>query len=431
MKKGFWTLRYTIINVLYFAAFCTIHAYATVFLLDRGFTNTMVGVALAVSNILAVLGQPLVAGMIDKSERITNRKVLLCSVLIILTGVLLLMAVGNNIPLVFALYVIIYTVQFISMSIMIAMSFEYQAGGCEHNFGLARGLGSAGFAVTSAITGRIMAQKGPVINLYITSVVMILMFVAVFTFRRRGDTTDAPVKLGGEIDGGVKPDEGSVKPDAGEIDGGVKPNSGEEPINNFFDFIRTYPTFMLFLLGAALCFFSHNMLNDYLILIIRNLGGGETELGYASFLQAILELPVMAVMAGLLKKINVKAILVFSTVAFFIKVVIMYLATGLGGMYLSQSFQLFAYAVFIPATAFYSDRIMREKDKVKGQAYVNCAITLGGVFSSLICGKILDVNGVSYMLFIGMIVAFVGAVISALALVKGNDGKSKAMASET
>lgn len=402
MKKGFWTLRYTIINVLYFAAFCTIHAYATVFLLDRGFTNTMVGVALAVSNILAVLGQPLVAGMIDKSERITNRKVLLCSVLIILTGVLLLMAVGNNIPLVFALYVIIYTVQFISMSIMIAMSFEYQARGCEHNFGLARGLGSAGFAVTSAITGRIMAQRGPGINLYITAVVMILMFVAVFTFRRRGDTTDAPVKLGGEIDGGVKP------------------NSGEEPINNFFDFIRTYPTFMLFLLGAALCFFSHNMLNDYLILIIRNLGGGETELGYASFLQAILELPVMAVMAGLLKKINVKAILIFSAVAFFLKVVIMYFATGLGGMYLSQSFQLFAYAVFIPATAFYSDRIMREKDKVKGQAYVNCAITLGGVFSSLICGKILDVNGVSYMLFIGMIVAFVGAVISALALVKGN-----------
>ena len=36
-KKHFWTLRYTLINVTYFAAFCTVHAYAAVYLLDRGF----------------------------------------------------------------------------------------------------------------------------------------------------------------------------------------------------------------------------------------------------------------------------------------------------------------------------------------------------------------------------------------------------------
>lgn len=394
MKKGFWTLRYTIINILYFVAFCTVHAYATVFLLDRGFSNTMVGIALAVSNILAVLGQPMVAGIIDKSERITNRKVLMGAILVILAGSVLLMAAGNSIPIVFILYVIIYTVQFISMSIMIAMSFEYQAGGCAHNFGLARGLGSAGFAVTSAITGGIMARRGPGINLYITSVVMILMFVAVFTFKLEGNAQSSSDSVNSSED------------------------TGDEPTNNFFDFVRKYPAFMLFLLGAALCFFSHNMLNDYLIQIIRNLGGGETELGYASFLQAILELPVMAVMAWLLRKIDVKFVLVISAVAFFVKVVIMYFATGLGGMYLSQSFQLLAYAVFIPATAFYSDRIMKEKDKVKGQAYVNCAITLGGVFSSLICGKILDVKGVSFMLFIGMIVALFGAIIAAAAMMK-------------
>ncbi len=397
MKKGNWTIRYTLINVMYFAAFCTVHAYATVFLLDRGFTNTMVGIALAISNILAVLGQPLVAGIIDKSERITNRRVLMAAIIIILAGTLLLMISGNNIPLVFTLYVIIYTVQFISMSMMIAMSFEYQSAGCAHNFGLARGLGSAGFAVTSAITGGIMERRGPGINLYITAVVMVLMFIAVYTFKL---TDNSKVRFDKQKD-----EEGDISlPD------------DEAPANNFFAFAKRYPAFMLFLLGAALCFFSHNLLNDYLIQIIRNLGGGETELGYASFLQAILELPVMAVMAYVLRKISVKAVLTFSAVAFFVKVLIMYFATGLGGMYLSQSFQLFAYAVFIPATAVYSDRIMKEKDKVKGQAYVNCTMTLGGVFSSLICGKILDVSGVELMLLVGAIVAAAGAAISAVAM---------------
>ena len=139
---------------------------------------------------------------------------------------------------------------------------------------------------------------------------------------------------------------------------------------------------------------------------------------FAKHVSGVLELPVMAVMAGILRKISVKVVLIFSSVAFVLKVVIMYLATGLGGMYISQSFQLFAYAVFIPATAYFSDKIMKEKDKVKGQAYVNCAITLGGVFSSLICGRILDKSGVSVMLALGIAVAVAGALIAAGAMIK-------------
>ena len=63
-----WTLRYTLINVLYFVAFCTIHAYAAVFLLDKGFNNTQVGLALAISNILSVIGQPLVSDNVAQRD---------------------------------------------------------------------------------------------------------------------------------------------------------------------------------------------------------------------------------------------------------------------------------------------------------------------------------------------------------------------------
>ena len=173
---------------------------------------------------------------------------------------------------------------------------------------------------------------------------------------------------------------------------------------------------MLFLLGVACCFFSHNMLNDFLIQIIRRLGGGATELGYASFLQAILELPVMALIVFVLRKINAKIVLMVSVVAFLIKVAVMYFATGLPGMYLSQSIQLFAYAVFIPTSAYYADKIMKGGDKVKGQAYINSAITLGGVFSNIVCGPVLDRHGVPAMLLVGIAVCFAGVVISAISM---------------
>ena len=390
MKNKNWSLRYTLINVFYFVAFATVHGFAAVFLLSKGFTNTEVGIALALSNILSVAGQPLIAGIVDKSDKVTNRRVLMASAAIMLLGAFGLCFINRPKALIFVLYVLIYTVQFIAMSFLIAISFEYRAAGCNHNFGLARGLGSASFAVTAAVMGPIMEQNGPAVNMYVTVGVMALLFLVVFFFK--------------------------MPPEAAAEARRSQDNADEAPTNNIVEFIRKYPMFMLFLLGVSCCFFSHNMLNDYLIQIIRHLGGGETELGYASFLQAILELPVMALIVFVLRKINAKVVLMVSIVAFLIKVTAMYFATGLPGMYLSQSIQLFAYSVFIPTSAYYADKIMKGGDKVKGQAYINSAITLGGVFSNIVCGPVLDKHGVPATLMVGMAVCLAGVIICSISM---------------
>ena len=106
MKNRFWTLRYTLINILYFAAFCTIHAYAGVFLLDKGFTNTQVGLALAISNILSVFGQPLVAGIIDRGKFLTNRITVMISSLFLLVGSVALLFVSSEKVPIFAIFVL-------------------------------------------------------------------------------------------------------------------------------------------------------------------------------------------------------------------------------------------------------------------------------------------------------------------------------------
>jgi PPP family 3-phenylpropionic acid transporter len=161
------------------------------------------------------------------------------------------------------------------------------------------------------------------------------------------------------------------------------------------------------------------MINDFMIQIIRNLGGGESELGYANFLQAILELPVMALIGLVLKKITSGRLLIVSGVAFFIKILILIFATNMIGMYVSQSFQLFAYAVFIPAAAYYVNEMMSEMDQVKGQAFITSAITVGGVFSNLISGVILDNLGIKVMLITGTVICLVGVVIAIYAIRMG------------
>ena len=105
MKKDHsWTLRYTLINVTYFIAFCTIHAYAAVYLLDRGFTNTQIGILLALSNVVSAILQPLVAAIIDKQGFFTNRNVMMICAALIAAGSLLLLFADSVKAVVFIVF---------------------------------------------------------------------------------------------------------------------------------------------------------------------------------------------------------------------------------------------------------------------------------------------------------------------------------------
>ncbi|MBO4265720.1 MAG: MFS transporter [Lachnospiraceae bacterium] len=384
-------------NVTYFAAFCTLHAYAAVFLLSRGFTNTQVGILLAVANITSALFQPLVAGIIDKKGWLTNRRFILISCLIILAGSVLLRFINGNMPVIFVVYALIYMIQFAYQPVMTALCFEYQKMGCNIFYGLARGLGSAGFAVTSALIGRAVEKSGATLLMTVTAVIMVISAIAVFFFRPSDKITPA----------GDESRDHKEEP--------VKETAKQGGVKRFF---ADYPAYGFFIAATVFFFFGHNMINDFMIQIVRSLGGGETELGYANFLQAILELPVMALIGFVLRKVSPAKLLCFSGVAFFIKILILVFAPDMAWLFISQGFQLFAYAVFIPASAYYVSQTMADSDQVKGQAYFTSAITIGGVFSNLISGVILDHLGIRPMLITGTAVALAGVLTAFAALRK-------------
>ena len=241
--------------------------------------------------------------------------------------------------------------------------------------------------------------------LFVNIITMLLSALIIFTFKKPVPKTDSGLDS--------ETDAVDEKSPAKSDDGAVEKSAAH---NNIGDFARTYPAFMLFLVGTICFYFAHNMINDFMIQIIRSLGGGEKELGYSNFLQAILELPVMALIGFVLKKISSRKMLVFSGAAFFVKILILLFAGNMAVFYCSQSMQLFAYAVFIPAAAYYVSQNMEELDQVKGQAYITSAITLGGVFSNLISGVILDHFGIMPMLLTGTVVCGVGVLIAFFAM---------------
>lgn len=395
----FWTARYAVINATYFMGFCGVHAYASVFMLERGFTNSQIGVLLAFANIFSVVVQPVIAGLIDGPGRLTNRRAACACTAVLIVLSLALSVVQREKAAIFLIFMLIYMIQMAYQPIIIAMNFEYAERGCPINFGLARGLGSIGFAAYSPVLGNLLERCNVSVIHIGNAVVLTVSLLFLFTFR-------LPEKTGGSEGGGEKESGGEPKRSAH---------------NNFLDFARHYPGFMLFLLATVLIFFAHNMINDYLIQVITPLGATEKHVGYATSMAALVELPTMAFFVKMTKKIRCERLLLLSTVIFTVKVALLFLAKDIAGVFVSQFCQVGAYALFIPASAYYASMIMEKFDQVKGQAYVNCAITLSGTFSGLICGRVLDMAGPKVMVLCGVAASFLGTVLTAAAV----GGKSK------
>ncbi|MBR6488897.1 MAG: MFS transporter [Clostridiales bacterium] len=384
--RSFWTLRYIIINATYFAVYSGIHAYASVFLLEKGFTNTLIGITLALANILSVIFQPFVAGLIDKQGKLTNRNVSMVSAAILLAGSILLLFIKNGIVAIFIIFTLIYMVQMVYQPIITAMYFEYEAAGCHIYYGLARGLGSCGFAVVSVFTGMMIGKFGVTILMILDIIFLTIALIVLYFFKKPAVAASAQT------------------------------SETEVAHNNILVFTKTYPAFMLFVVAGVCFFFAHNAINDYMIQIITPLGGTEASMGTAVFIAAILELPTMALINKIMKKISVKNLLLISGTAFLIKTLLMLVAPNMAVVYISQAMQIFAYAIFIPAGAYFVNQTMAKFDQVKGQAYINCSITLGGVFSSLVCGRLLDIRGPHFMLIVSLAVTTIGLVIAFVAL---------------
>lgn len=381
-NNGRWTLRYAAINALYFAGFCGIHAYASVFLLAHGFTNGQIGVLLAIANLTSVVLQPIVAAAIDKQGKVTNRNISMICTAILLAGSVVLLLYKNTFPVIFITYILIFMIQMLYQPLIIAMNFEYGQAGCRINFGLARGLGSVGFAIYSTLMGNILGKFG-VDSLQVADIlVLVLLLLALFTFRL---PEQVPLYTNRQAET-------------------VQGKNGS--------FVRKYYRFMIYLVATVCFFYAHSLSNDFLIQIITPLGGNARDLGYVVSIAALLELPTMAGFMKLSEKIDCGILLLLSGIFFFLKILTLFFAANMLQVYLSYVLQIASYAMFIPASAYYVHHIMEAHDQVKGQALINCAITLGGVTSNLVCGYVLDHGGPKVMVGIGAAVCLAGVLIS-------------------
>lgn len=390
------TVRYSLMQALYWMIFGIVIAYAPVYLPAKGFSLGTVGILIAAASTAGALLQPVVGSMADRSHTLSLSRLsaFLCLPLIAAgIGTVFFGRIGtllSSAVMICAITVILPLVNSVGM--------YYNRCGLRCDYGTARAMGSLAFAGVSlgmnTYIGWFGAGRIPLAAAALSGLFLALLL----------SSPTPPGLLPTTMEPADEADTGSARA-----------------------FLDRYPGFFLILSAVVLIFGFHTLTSTYLIQLIRHVGGSERELGLTMGLAAVVELPAMIFFLRLEKRFGSAAVLKASGLFWVMKALAYALSAQVSHIYGAQLFHALSFAPFMPALVYYSHGRMRDSDQVKGQSLMTTANTLGGVLGNTAGGFLADRFGVPVLLIAGVLLAMAGS----LALFGGIAGQRRAARAHT
>ena len=387
MKRSL-NVSYGAIQGTYWMYYGVAISFASVFLLDKSYTNSEIGVIMAAASILAVALQPLLADAADRSKRIS---------LIGITCIISIGLIAATASLYFfpekalslsVIFIIIAALHTSLQPLINSTAFYLCESGHEVNFGVARSSGSVAYAVFCAILGSMVTNYGT--GIIPAAGVGVLLLLLLFLWVTRSFYQKCV----------------SSRP----LDRDTKDFQKEEPIR-LNDFVKRNRLFILFSFGIMLVFFQNSVFNTYLLQILANVGGNSSQMGWLFSFMALLELPGFVFFSQLKKIFSCQMMLKIAAVAFLFKVFLCWIAPSVGFIFMAFLFQLISFPIFLAGSVHLVDEVMEKGEAVKGQSCVTGMITLSTVFASLLGGVILDLSGASLLLMLSTALCVMGTLI--------------------
>ena len=370
---------YTAHQVTYWAAAAGVVSFATAFLLGKGFAPAAVGTMLAVGNLLSCAAQPLLANFADR----TGGNVLKWMTASLTAVCILCFGVVQMLPLSGFLFGAVYLLGVFAldamMPLMNALSVSYTENGYRLNYGFSRGIGSLGYSLSALLIGRLMAQRGidwmiwVSLALLVLNVLVVLAYPTLHTAQREREEATECCTIGA--------------------------------------FFVKYRWYCFSLVGVMLLAMFHAMTENYLIEVVRPLGGDSGSVGVALFIATAAEMVVLVCFDGVRRHIRDTWLLKFAGLSFLLKAVLLLIAPGVTSIYFIQILQATSYAFLSPTQLYYARSRIGMADMVKGQAFITASYTLGCAMGNFAGGQILQYFSVPVMLFAGIVMAALGTLV--------------------
>ena len=123
-------------------------------------------------------------------------------------------------------------------------------------------------------------------------------------------------------------------------------------------------TFICLMIGFCLANMNNAAVATYTVNIIKKLGGTDTILGFANFVSAASEMPVMLLFGYFMKKGNCIRLLKISALFFMIKPLVLLNASVLPVAFLGLGLQGLSFGMFTPAAVYFVNSSLSPEHRV-------------------------------------------------------------------
>ena len=379
-------LDFSIIQATFWMLYSTAGIFVSVFMLDKGYTNSSIGLVIALGSVLAIFLETGVANITDKIQKITNITVMKTLIAVMYVLVIAILLIGEKSLALTIAYIALIIGHTTMHPFVNALSFYLSEGGHNVSYGLGRSMGSLAGGTLAFVMGYLVSWFSPNMIMYVGLINLTIMTIAVFITEKHYKQITAS---------------------------GVVEHHEEEAVEaiGLGEFIQRNRLFMVMSIGIVLLFFGNVIIENFTIQIVENIGGNTEQMGFVIFLLSILEMPAMLGFNKLKERFSYVLLLRVAAVFFTLKIIIMFLANSMLVIYLAQLTQVLGYGLLFPALVSFIDYIMDKREAVRGQAVFTIALTVGNVFGSVLGGIILDVWSVKTLLGISSILSVIGTVI--------------------
>lgn len=378
-------LQFAAIQGSFWVSFLPLGGFAVVLLQSRNFTDSEIGIILAMQSIASIIAQPLISTFAGKHPHIPLKNI----VTVMLLFGAAISSVFFFLPHLFLPAVLIFMVigmtEYSAPAFLNAIAMQLTNAGVKINYGVSRGIGSLSFALAGVLLGKLVDISGT--DMLIPFSVVLVLITCVLVWRMYAP----PQKEQPAVD---------------------VASPAQIPQTNIWTFLRRNKVYTGFCIASSFVFACHACVSNFLPNITDSLGGSITDQGIIRGISAAFELPIMFIYSILARRISSHKLLTVSAFSFFLKSLATMFVPSISLLFLVQAFQMPAFGLYTPAAVHFSDHSVTDADRVRAQAISMVAgFGIGNVFGNLGGGFILDKWGLQSMLFVSTILGLIGFLI--------------------
>lgn len=373
-------IKYSLSLFLFHCLTAIVYGFGVYCLKERGFSSSSAGMLLASSSFIAFIMQALLADLSDKSKKINVFGIcVFCALIIFIFAIFNYLLTKANALL--AIVFVVGTSFYIALEPFInTLNSKFAYCGININYSRARSFGSISYAIFCFLLGILS-------NMFdYKSVLLFAILASLFLL------IDLMI---------IKKDFDVVK------DNEVKKEK-EETVS-FKQFVKNNKHFTLLMLSLACIYYGYLTFDNFMILLIEDLGGNSNDLGSILGFKAVVEcFGIFFLYHYLSKKIKLNNLLLLGAFGYLLKAILTSLSFNVFGLYLAQLTQCISFAIIYPGMVELSNRVLKENEITRGQAFCTMACVVGSFFASSTTGIIADNFGIGAMKYIAIIMSLLG-----------------------